>query len=88
MDKPYCIKNDINDESDCTFAKIDLSGWKPMCRCTHFCVNELVRQLTIEKEARASAEAKLEKYREAINPFVKNCRAVIAVVDAKEGEGK
>ena len=41
--------------------------------------------LDAEARTRMSAEAKLEKYRNAIKPFIQNCRNVVALADEKGG---
>lgn len=87
MYKCACMKCDLNGESDCEFAKFDPGFWDPVC--THPCVCEVSAALKKAVDARVSAEKKLAKYRDAIRPFVKNCREVIAAVDSeKEAEVK
>ena len=82
-----CYKCDNRGEVDCIFAKKDLGAWE--MQCTHPCVIMADSAKRKADEARCSAEATLAKYREAIQPFVDNCRAVIAAVDGeKEGATK
>lgn len=79
-----CIKIDGYGESDCKYATCDPSAWGFVC--SNECVITMTKKLNAEKEARIAAEEKLKKYREAIGPFVDNCRAVINVVDNEKGE--
>ena len=78
-----CIKLDIQGETDCKEASCDPSIFGFVC--TNQCVVELTKRLQIEKNARISAEEKLEKYRRAIRHFVNICRAVVSVCDKQEG---
>ena len=78
-----CIHIDVRGESDCKYSVCELSSFGFACR--HECVMELTQRLKAEENARIAAEEKLEKYRNAIGPFVSNCRAVIDAVDEKEG---
>ncbi len=80
-----CIKSDTNGESACKDAVCDPSLW--CFSCSHECVIAIMGKLRAEQDARREAEIKLDKYREAIKPFVDNCRAVIDAVDNnKENE--
>ena len=79
-----CIKNDEHGENACKDASCDPAVWGFVCH--NECVVEMVKRLKRETEARIAAEERLKKYRDAIKPFVNNCRAVIAAVDEKDGE--
>lgn len=80
-----CIKLDMHGETDCKEASCDLSGFGFVCE--HKCVVELTKSLQIEKNARISAEEKLEIYRRAIRPFVGICRDAVSTCDKQEGDG-
>lgn len=79
-----CIDRDGQGESACKDATCDPALWGFVCH--HKCVIALTKRLRAERSARIDAEAKLEKYRNAIRPFVQNCRDVVAAVDEKECE--
>ena len=85
MNKEFCncIKLDMHGETDCKDASCDPSVWGFVC--ANQCVVELTKRLQIEKNARISAEEKLEKYRKAINPFVGICQDVVSICDKQEG---
>lgn len=79
-----CYKLDHIGESDCEHAEARIER-NAMC-CTHPCVIMAEEARRKAEEEKRSAEAKLAKYRKAILPFLDNCRAVVAAVDAeKEG---
>lgn len=78
-----CIKKDDHGESSCKDATCDPAVWGFVCQ--NECVIKLMQKLDAEREARQSAEAKLEKYRNAIKPFIQNCRNVVALADEKGG---
>lgn len=78
-----CIKKDEHGESACRDAKCDPSFWGFVCQ--HECVIELTKKLKRETDARMEAEAKLEKYRDAIKPFVRICRDVVKICDKNGG---
>lgn len=85
MSKEFCIciKRDEHGESACKNASCDPDVWGFVCH--NECVVEMAKRLQCETGARIAAEERLKKYRDAIKPFVNNCRAVIAAVDEKEG---
>ena len=81
-----CYKVDQYGESACEFAQAN-----PMLNnfgCTNPCVLMAHKAMLEAKEKWREAEAKLKKYREAIKPFVENCRAVIDAVESGKNDEK
>ena len=81
-----CCKVDQYGESACEFAQVN-----PMLNnfeCTNPCVLMAHKAMLEAKEKWCEAEAKLKKYREAIKPFVANCRAVIDAVESGKNDGE
>lgn len=86
MTRCSCIKKDSHSESPCESA--EFNPFVASAECTHACVIALQAQFDEEHRARTAAERKLEQYRRAVQPFVKNCREVVALADKEEGGAK
>jgi hypothetical protein len=83
----YCIKTDVFGEVACDKAGYDLKTNHAVC--THECVVHLREELHKTERKLWNAESKLKQYREAIRPFIRNCRQVVEMADSmEEGEKK
>lgn len=78
-----CNKCDRYGESSCEYAEKNLNINDFVCK--HPCVLAAEAARDMAQREKRDIEAKIRKYRDAINPFVKICREVVAAVDA-EGE--
>lgn len=79
-----CINCDYKGETSCQHAHYDVC--RASMECSHPCVVELNEKLMREREARINAEKILAKYREAIRPFLSNCRAIVEYADKLEAK--
>lgn len=79
-----CIKSDVCGESACQFAKFDPELWGFVCKNKF--VIEITKKLNEAIKRADAAERKLEKYREAVRPFIENCRKVVEIADEQKGE--
>jgi hypothetical protein len=70
-----CRKCDRHGEVSCEHAQFDMMIKSAVC--THSCVIELVQQLQNEVTKRKEAESKLKQYREAVQPFLGDCRKIL-----------
>lgn len=77
-----CINCNPRGETSCQHAHYDLC--RGSMECSHPCVVELNEKFMREREARIHAEKVLAKYREAVKPFVSNCRAIVENADKLE----
>lgn len=80
-----CLKCNGVGESDCEFANANVM--LACFECGHDCVKQLNEQLEHERSERRKAERLLLKYREAVRPFMDNCRAVVEIADEMERNG-
>lgn len=85
MDVCRCLQNDRHGESACRDAVCNPAIWGFACK--NKCVIYLHKKLDEEVRVRMDAEAKLEKYRKAIKPFVNICRDVVEACDNNKEEG-
>ena len=80
-----CYKCDYRGEAACDHARYSMERGEAVC--THPCVLMADTQLAEAKQKLWEAESKLEQYRKAIQPIVKNCRDIIDAVNKEEKEG-
>ena len=85
MDLCCCLQNDRHGESACRDAVCNPAIWGFACKNKY--VIYLHKKLDEEVRVRMDAEAKLEKYRKAIKPFVNICRDVVEACDNNKEEG-
>lgn len=79
-----CINCNYKGETSCQNAYYDVC--RGCMACNHPCVVGLNEKLMSEREARIQAEKVLAKYREAVKPFLSNCRAIVEYADKLEAK--
>ena len=80
-----CLKCDGHNETDCKFSRYSVERGESVCE--HPCVLAIEKENIKAEHAKYSAESKLEKYRNAITPFMRNCREIVKISDDIEKEG-